>query len=94
MKHFRRILSLILAAVMLSATVVLVRADNPIDSVITEAGRIIAGLPGDTTADVTVKVGGQAIAFPDQQPVIRDDRTLVPIRFIAENLKYLGGKNV
>ena len=94
MKHFRRALSLILAALMLTAAAVSVHADNPVDSiddvnaVITEAGRIIAGLPGDTAADVTVKVGGQTIAFPDQQPVIRDDRTLVPIRFIAENLGY------
>lgn len=39
-------------------------------------------------ADVSVKVEGNDVIFPDQQPVIRNDRTLVPIRFIAESLGY------
>ena len=36
----------------------------------------------------TVKVNGSLIDFPDQQPVIRNGRTLVPVRFIAEALGY------
>lgn len=40
------------------------------------------------TADITVKTEEKTVTFPDQKPVIRDDRTLVPIRFIAESLGY------
>ena len=39
-------------------------------------------------ANVTVKVDGQVVDFPDQAPVIQNDRTLVPVRFIAESLGY------
>ena len=38
--------------------------------------------------DLTVKVDGKVIDFPDQEPTIVKDRTLVPVRFIAENLGY------
>lgn len=38
--------------------------------------------------NITVTVNGQTVAFPDQKPILRDDRTLVPIRFIAEILGY------
>ena len=37
---------------------------------------------------LTVTVDGTAVAFPDQQPVIKNSRTLVPVRFIAEALGY------
>ena len=40
----------------------------------------------DSTISVTVD--GTAVDFPDQTPIIRNDRTLVPIRFIAESLGY------
>ena len=40
----------------------------------------------DSTISVTVD--GTAVEFPDQKPIIRNDRTLVPIRFIAESLGY------
>lgn len=40
------------------------------------------------SANVTVKVDGQVVEFPDQAPVIQNDRTLVPVRFIAESLGY------
>ncbi len=33
-----------------------------------------------------VTVEGKTVKFPDQQPIIKNDRTLVPIRFIAESL--------
>ena len=36
----------------------------------------------DSTISVTVD--GTTVDFPDQKPIIRNDRTLVPIRFIAE----------
>ena len=41
-----------------------------------------------TSANVTVKVDGKVVEFPDQHPVIQNDRTLVPVRFIAESLGY------
>ena len=43
-----------------------------------------------STADntVTVTVDGNAVVFPDQQPIIKNSRTLVPVRFIAEALGY------
>lgn len=37
---------------------------------------------------LTVTVDGVAVTFPDQQPVIKNSRTLVPVRFIAEALGY------
>lgn len=40
----------------------------------------------DSTISVTVD--GTAVDFPDQTPIIQNDRTLVPIRFIAESLGY------
>ncbi len=40
------------------------------------------------TDNVTVKVDGKVVDFPDQQPIIVNDRTLVPVRFIAESLGY------
>jgi len=38
------------------------------------------------TNEVKVYVGNQLIEFPDQQPIIENDRVLVPVRFIAEHL--------
>ena len=38
--------------------------------------------------NISVKVNNKAIAFPDQKPVIQNERTLVPIRFVAEALGY------
>lgn len=45
---------------------------------------------GITAADIpiTVKVDNEKISFPDQKPVIKNDRTLVPVRFVAEALGY------
>ena len=37
---------------------------------------------------ITVKVNGKAINFPDQSPVVQNERTLVPVRFVAEALGY------
>ena len=41
-------------------------------------------------AEQTIKVeyNQQQIAFPDQQPILKDNRTLVPIRPIAESLGF------
>ena len=48
-----------------------------------------AAIPSMAAApDLTVKVDGKVIGFPDQEPTIVKDRTLVPVRFIAENLGY------
>ena len=40
------------------------------------------------SANVTVKVDGKVVDFPDQEPTIVNDRTLVPVRFVAESLGY------
>lgn len=37
---------------------------------------------------VSVYVDGKSVSFPDQAPVIKNNRTLVPIRFVAEALGY------
>mgnify|MGYP003319218900 CR=1 FL=1 len=39
-------------------------------------------------SNITVKVNGNEVDFPDQYPVIRNNRTLVPVRFVAEALGY------
>jgi len=36
--------------------------------------------------DVFVTVNGEIVQFPDQQPVIENGRTLVPLRFVSEAL--------
>ena len=41
-----------------------------------------------STKDITVKVNDTVIRFPDQKPIIQNERTLVPIRFVAEALGY------
>ena len=38
--------------------------------------------------NIHVEYNGQAIAFPDQKPLLKDSRTLVPIRPIAESLGF------
>ena len=40
------------------------------------------------SADITVKVNGNTVSFPDQPPVVQNERTLVPVRFVAEALGY------
>ena len=37
---------------------------------------------------ITVKVNGKMVSFPDQPPVVQNERTLVPVRFVAEALGY------
>ena len=41
-----------------------------------------------STKDITVKVNDTVIRFPDQNPIIQNERTMVPIRFVAEALGY------
>ena len=40
------------------------------------------------SADIAVKVNGKTVSFPDQSPVVQNERTLVPVRFVAEALGY------
>ena len=40
------------------------------------------------SADIAVKVNGKTVSFPDQPPVVQNERTLVPVRFVAEALGY------
>jgi len=47
-----------------------------------------------SVVDMTVKVNGKEISFPDQQPYInKDQRTMVPVRFISESLGGTVGWN-
>ena len=39
-------------------------------------------------SDISVKVDGKAVAFPNQKPAVVNNCTLVPVRFIAEALGY------
>ncbi len=41
-----------------------------------------------SSQDITVKVDGKAISFPDARPFIdtESNRTMIPVRFVAENL--------
>lgn len=41
-----------------------------------------------STKDITVKVNDTVIRFPDQNPIIQNERTMVPICFVAEALGY------
>lgn len=49
---------------------------------------VAAGLFAATEAEAAprVEVNGESMLFPDQEPVIQNGRTLVPVRFIAEKL--------
>lgn len=49
---------------------------------------VFAAPAATTTATIKVEYNKKAIAFPDQKPVIRDARTLVPVRPIAESLGF------
>lgn len=53
---------------------------------LTAATAVCSAAPAEE--NITVTVNGQTVEFPDQKPFLRDDRTLVPIRFIAESLGY------
>lgn len=60
-------------------------------SIITAVILILSAIPITVSAasgGVTVKVNNKAISFPDQKPIIQNERTLVPIRFVAEALGY------
>ena len=37
---------------------------------------------------ISVMVNGTAVKFPDQKPVVQNERTLVPVRFVAEALGH------
>ena len=52
---------------------------------------ILSAIPITASAaswNITVKVNNKAVAFPDQKPIVQNERTLVPIRFVAEALGY------
>ena len=40
------------------------------------------------SAGISVMVNGAAVKFPDQKPVVQNERTLVPVRFVAEVLGH------
>ena len=48
----------------------------------------VLGIGVYARASITVEIDGTEINFPDQQPFIRGGRTLVPVRFISEELGY------
>ena len=87
MKSKKHIAVILLAAAILAANTVSVYADRVITY--PDGLRITIYEPEDPTVSqpVTVTLDGTAVVFPDVQPYINeDDRTLVPIRFIAEGL--------
>ena len=53
---------------------------------------LLGGASADTLdvpaadAGITVKVDGEEVVFPDQKPILENDRTLVPLRAIFEAL--------
>lgn len=47
--------------------------------------RVFVSKKNDT---ITVVVNDRLVEFPDQQPIIKDGRTLVPVRFVAQELGY------
>ncbi len=52
---------------------------------------ILSAIPITASAascNITVKVNNKAVSFPDQKPIVQNERTLVPIRFVAEALGY------
>ena len=49
---------------------------------------IIAVGASAKSAGISVMVNGTAVKFPDQKPVVQNERTLVPVRFVAEALGY------
>ena len=46
-----------------------------------------SGLTGSSDA-ITVTVDGQVVNFPDQEPIIVDGRTLVPVRGVFEHIGF------
>ena len=40
------------------------------------------------SSGISVMVNGTTIKFPDQKPVVQNERTLVPVRFVAEALGH------
>lgn len=57
-------------------------------AVIIAAGFCGALTAADDAAGIAVEINGRGIVFSDQQPVIIDGRTLVPVRGIFEQLGY------
>lgn len=54
---------------------------------ITVKTSIFTGKVKISVSDITVKVNGKEISFPDQQPYINaQQRTMVPVRFVSENM--------
>ena len=72
MKLMKKILAAVLAASMLV-------------SGMTVCANAVSASPA---ASISVKVDNSTVAFPDQKPTVQNNRTLVPIRFIAEALGY------
>ena len=57
-------------------------------AILTAATATVFAKQTDARSEVSVYVDDKAVSFPDQEPVIRSSRTLVPVRFIAEALGY------
>ncbi len=58
-------------------------------SLLLTASAVVGVSAAKTSANSpTVTVEGREVEFPDQKPIIKNNRTLVPIRFVAESLGY------
>jgi hypothetical protein len=48
---------------------------------------VLGGLPLMASPDIQVYVDGRRVDFPDQPPVLVNQRTLVPLRFVTEAME-------
>lgn len=45
-------------------------------------------MAADNASSIKVQVNGQLLQFPDQQPVIENNRILIPLRTVGEALNF------
>lgn len=68
--------------------VMLISEEAPVEEVVEgEApAEEIAEAPAKEDGEITVKIDGVDVVFPDQKPILHNDRTMVPLRAIFEAL--------
>ena len=55
-------------------------------SAILASSFVLSAVPAMAEDTVTVTLNGNAVVFADQQPLIKDSRTLVPVRGVLEEM--------
>ena len=51
------------------------------------------GSAGESGQNIFVEIDGSRINFPDQQPVVQNGRTMIPVRGVFEQLGFKVGWN-